>query len=479
MKINSSLPLSHINNYGNINYRLRPSIINASTENISTVQHNIVPFTGLFPFFKLNKKSNIQPDTIDNRTYSPFAEELAKGIKDTFNKNIHPADLNCVMTPVEIRKLLPTLNEESFNCSDDNVEQGIYCADLDYQTNFSNGRDSVPALLDKVTKYADEYYSKTGKKFVFAITDHDTVEGIQHALKLISEEPEKYKNVQVITGLKLSYAHKAPNSKIGYENSDMLIYGLNPYSKNVNDFIDNTINDRKKMIVDFIYKVYKLYPEYAYRVIEFARQNGLKYKKSYGVSNLYWRVREYTETKGDISIKSLDMDPKDVYKDVMSILFGLNDIELGSDAGFTSSSGTRIINRDDDVNKSIKEVFDFYSTHYDEEKGKVVSSAENTYEDMIACLSKEPENPVLAMASPYYFSHYYEKFNPETFEKVVQFMNELKEKSNGMLVAFESLSPWYDLDNNLEKFTIDRFNDYIRKNTDLYEVGGSFAKIRQ
>ena len=43
------------------------------------------------------------------------------------------------------------------------------------------------------------------------------------------------------------------------------------------------------------------------------------------------------------------------------------------------------------------------------------------------------------------------------------------------MVAFESLAPNYNIDGNLTDEEIDTFNRYIRTNTTLHEVGGSFA----
>ena len=106
---------------------------------------------------------------------------------------------------------------------------------------------------------------------------------------------------------------------------------------------------------------------------------------------------------------------------------------------------------------------------------------------MIECLSREPQKPILALASPYYFSHYYEAKDPDTFDKVVKFIENLRSRSNDMLIAFESVAPSYDIDSNLStrsgnlldkyknRHKINLFNEYIRKNTKLYEVGGSFA----
>lgn len=417
------------------------------------------------------------PKYIDNNAKPPsdFAVEISKNIEKAVEKKIPAENFASIMTPEEFRGILPSLKEENFISNRKNRDSGIYCADLDYQSNFSNGTQNIFDLLDDVAAYADEYYKKTGKKFIFALADRDLLEGLQHAVRIIGSDPEKFKNVKFLPAFKMSFAHKAPTSGLGYENSEMIIYGVNPFSENLINFVENTIQKRKKMTVEFIKKVNHLYPEFAYSIIEFAQQNQLKYKRSFAVSNLYWRAREYAETKGDTAIRGKKFIPEDVIVEAENILNELDDIYLGSENSGFSPLGTTII-KDSEVNKNIKEVFEEYSTHFDESQGRVISAAENLYDDMIDCLSKEPQKPVLALSAPFYFSHYFEESGSKTFEKVVKFIKELQENSNGMLLAFESVVPKYDLDSNLTPDIIKNFNNYMRNNTDLYEVGGSFAK---
>ena len=445
-----------------------------------------ISFSGLFSKI-LGKKTEL-PDSKFKAGDIPgeFASSLSSGIKRVMDCNIPAQNFNCIMTPDELRKILPNLKQENFLSTAKNQESGVYCVDLDYQTSFSSGNENIFDILDNVAHYANNYYEKHGKDFIFALTDRDSIEGLQHALRIIGLNPEKFKHVKIVPGIKMSFAHEAPNSNIGYENSDMLIYGINPFSENIIDFVETTVQKRKNMTINFIKQVNELYPEFAYSVLEFAQQNRIKYKKGFCVSNLYWRAREYAETKGDTAIKGISMVPKEILAEAEEILNELDQVFLGSNQGGFSALGSEII-KDEEVNKSIKEVFSKYSTHYDDETGRVVSEAENLYDEMIDCLSKEPQKPVLAIAAPYYFSHYYETRDPHTFDKVVDFIENLQDKSNDMLMAFESVAPSYDIDSNLvtksgkllDKYTgnhkINLFNDYIRNNTGLFEVGGSFA----
>lgn len=445
-----------------------------------------ISFSGLFSKI-LGKKTEL-PDSKFKAGDIPreFASELSSGIKRVMDCNIPAQNFNCIMTPDELREILPNLTQDNFLATTKNQDNGVYCVDLDYQTSFSSGNENIFDILDNVAQYANKYYEKNGKDFIFAITDRDSIEGLQHALRIIGLNPEKFKHVKIVPGIKMSFAHEAPNSNIGYENSDMLIYGINPFSENIIDFVETTVQKRKNMTINFIKQVNELYPEFAYSVLEFAQQNRIKYKKGFCVSNLYWRAREYAETKGDTAIKGISMVPKEILAEAEEILNELDQVFLGSNQGGFSALGSEII-KDEEVNKSIKEVFSKYSTHYDDETGRVVSEAENLYDEMIDCLSKEPQKPVLAIAAPYYFSHYYEARDPHTFDKVVSFIENLQDKSNDMLLAFESVAPSYDIDSNLvtksgkllDKYTgnhkINLFNDYIRNNTGLFEVGGSFA----
>lgn len=445
-----------------------------------------ISFSGLFSKI-LGKKTELPDSKFKSGDIpSEFASELSSGIKRVMDCNIPAQNFGCIMTPDELREILPNLTQDNFLATTKNQDNGVYYVDLDYQTSFSSGNENIFDILDNVAQYANKYYEKNGKDFIFAITDRDSIEGLQHALRIIGLNPEKFKHVKIVPGIKMSFAHEAPNSNIGYENSDMLIYGIDPFSENIIDFVETTVQKRKNMTINFIRQVNELYPEFAYSVLEFAQQNRIKYKKGFCVSNLYWRAREYAETKGDTAIKGISMVPKEILAEAEEILNELDQVFLGSNQGGFSALGSEII-KDEEVNKSIKEVFSKYSTHYDDETGRVVSEAENLYDEMIDCLSKEPQKPVLAIAAPYYFSHYYEARDPHTFDKVVSFIENLQDKSNDMLLAFESVAPSYDIDSNLvtksgkllDKYTgnhkINLFNDYIRNNTGLFEVGGSFA----
>ena len=417
---------------------------------------------------------------------SDFAKDIAKCIKEKTNTDIPASNLANIVSPEEFRELLPTFEAKNFKRNPENLENCIYCADLDYQSNYSTGKEPVYDILERVTEQADAFVAlqqangipeEDIKPFYFALSDRDSIEGVQQAVKIIGENPEKYKNLKFIPAIKLTYAHPADTSALGYENSDMLVYGINPFSDNLINYLDHIIEKRKKMILDFISELSELYPGLEYDIKEFMHQNKIKYLRSFAVSNLYWRVREYAQKKGNETIKGLHIAPEAIFKSVNSIFQSMGIIQTGSNRAALSDPYASSTRQDEEFNRSIKNVFTKYSTHYEEESSEVVSAGENLYEYMIECLSKEKEKPVLALSAPIYLAHYFEEPNSKTFSNVVSFIENLKSKSNGMLCAFQSITPNYGIDNDLNRKKIKLFNNYIRNNTTLYEVGGSFDGV--
>ena len=129
---------------------------------------------------------------------------------------------------------------------------------------------------------------------------------------------------------------------------------------------------------------------------------------------------------------------------------------------------------------------------------------------MMNLFLEEETRPVMAIAAPYYLSHYFKDKDPKTFDGVITFLKDLQEQSKGnnpdsepMLIAFESKAPKYRLDDKLfirptandfptdkndfnpnnpnfyklkEEPILETFNEYLRnsKEINLYEVGGSW-----
>ena len=486
MKINSINNNSFINNrVVSSNKRNTTSDKSVQTNNQNTIvqtkNYNTVPvsFTGFFSILSNKHKTETKED---NEYGISYDQKLSKDLNRVMGADIPAKNLKNIISGEELRLILPQLSTQNFISSAQNQEAGIYGVDLDYITSYSyNGNDDLFDVLDNAAQYSNFYHKRTGKNFIFAITDNDTVEGITHALRYIGDNPDQFKHLSFVPGVKMSFAHKAPNSNIGYENSRMLIYGINPFSDNINSFVngvkcvdgvDGILTKRQAMVYDFIKEASKLYKSFIYKIPEFTEQNAISLKKDFGQSDLYWRVREYISSKGDTEVNGFRMTPKEIYTFAEDIFAGMDTVYKGSD---NKSPFSIIIGDEKEANILIKKLFDKYSTHYNPETRKIESAAETIYGNLIDCMAKENPKPIMALSAPYYFSHHFEKPGVKEFANVAGFMHVLQKKSNGMLVGFESVVPSYDLDKNLTTLDIENFNSYIKNNTNLVEVGGSFA----
>lgn len=422
-------------------------------------------------FFKTDIHANIP-----NSKTTKYAQALADGIKTELERDVLPQNLTNIMTPKEFRTLLPTLTTEKFTSTYENIKNGVYIADLDYVTNYSTGNESIFEILGKVSELSNQFYAENREPLIFAVADRDCVESIQHIIRTVGENPEKFQHIKILPAIKLSYTHEAPTSQIGFENSEMLVYGINPFDKDLMKFVNIVNQNRKDMVLSFIKRVSTLYPDFAYNISEFAKQNRLDYSNSYTISNLYWRAREYAEKKGNVATKSTEYVPEKIIREAQAIINELDELCRAADSE-NEENDNLAFDEDTNVNKKIKEVFDDYSTH--EENGEIIATAENVFKKMVECLNKQggdDEKPVLALSSPYYLSHYFEEYGTTTYDNVVAFINKLIKDSEGLVCAFETLAPKYNLDKNLDKQQVEEFNNYILSRCKLYEVGGSFAQ---
>lgn len=406
--------------------------------------------------------------------------ELSKGIQEYFDETIPPEKLTNILSPDKFRTMLPELTTDNYICKPKNLENGVYCIDLDYETNYTKGgKRNIFDIMDNVAKFANKYYAQCGHDFIFAIADRDTLESARHVVRIIGENPDKYQHVKFLPACKVSYTHESPNSKIKYENSNFIVYGVNPFSSRMNTLFDKLSRKRKTMLINFIAAVNKLYPEFSYQIKEFAKQNNFMYEKDYAISNLYWRAREYSEAKGEMAMKSLKPVPEDIISDADDIINQLGKLYIG--AGFEEFEGADSnIDINAELNKTIKGVFEKYSTHIDPQSGELVSSAETIYSNLITTLNMEPQKPVMAFAAPYYLCHDFDDakdYTEDRYPKVIEFMEKMKESSSDMLTAFQSVVPMYDLDKDLSLEKVKKFNEYLRQNAKgFYEVGGSLIQ---
>lgn len=472
MKINTSNNITSINLLHQKNNNNHTNLITKfdsfEHSNINNKQNTNVTFKGGF-FSKIFHKEEVPkpPITIAKDQYR---RTIQIGIKEFFDKDISAENLDFIITPEEFKEILPTLKFENFdvkNAKSSNPDK-IYCADLATETNFGRSETNLFALLDKVAETADKYNQKTGKKFLFSITDIDRVDANKHAIELMASNPEKYKNVRFVPGVKMSFTHKVPSEygKAEFPISEIAVIGINPFSKKINESLKEIGEKRKEVSREFTLELRAKYPLLNCSFNELLSNNNIYYIGTYNVPNLYQKVIEYVEAKsyrGDM----LDYN---------------------------------------EFNGILQDLFSKYSTREELDKDGnpiIVAPLENTIETIMDTFSEEDTKPVMAIGAPYYLSRYFQDDDTSTYNGVISFIKDLKEKTDGMLVAFESKAPAYKLDEELyrkvsfrdfpnetvaeitkdykrlltfkEQPALKKFNDFLRNNKEikLYEIGGS------
>ena len=137
---------------------------------------------------------------------------------------------------------------------------------LHNHTTASDGKLSVEEILEQARKWADEVFRVKGNDgkppFVFAITDHDTMQGTKEAVRIIAKNPERFKNLKLVLGGEFSVAHTNPTDVHSPLNFELIGYGMNPFNQGLNNFLTKLKTNREVIVKKFIAKVKEKYSQY-------------------------------------------------------------------------------------------------------------------------------------------------------------------------------------------------------------------------
>lgn len=213
-------------------------------------------------------------------------------------------------TPSKFLTACKNAVEYNYCSSSKNIAEGRFTRDLHSHSNHSDGYGKVSDILNQVCAYADELFKKTGKKFTFALTDHDRVSGVKEALDIIKKNPEKYKNVNFIPGVELSFSFISDNK---VKSGELLAYFINPEAQSIKTLVEKLNQNRNKMIDNCIQKLGE----------GFSRQDLEKYFLNKDgetfAYNLHYRLRNYAQIKNRINniAKEQCCNSGDLYKRLM------------------------------------------------------------------------------------------------------------------------------------------------------------------
>ena len=234
---------------------LGSAILYAVTHNKKTMLNSVIK--------TFEKQTKVFPFDIDYR------KTLLKAME---HGESNYARLRPVMGPQEYRSVIEKFSN-SPSCytpgttlttfaQDDYELNGIinrtFRASLHNHTIYSDGRMTVRELLEQSAKYADNVVAKIKNQtnvkaadapFTIAITDHDTLDGCKEAVKIIAQNPQKYKNIRVILGVEITAENRMLGDKLKKPvHLHYVINAINPFDSNLNKFIDNKKAERKRLM---------------------------------------------------------------------------------------------------------------------------------------------------------------------------------------------------------------------------------------
>lgn len=192
------------------------------------------------------------------------------------------------------------LNEKSFKPGERNnpevldshdfryLKSGEFSANLHIHTNHSDGSMSVKELLYSAKEITEKY----NKDFLFAITDHDTIDGTKEALELSKQK--EFKNLNITFGVEISTVAIDFLQQKKPLQIHLLVYGIDPFDKRLNEYLKDKRNLKLQLAKDTIKKLNEKLPGYNFNLEE-ASKCHIMIKK--GQDEVAHPLKKYTSGK--------------------------------------------------------------------------------------------------------------------------------------------------------------------------------------
>lgn len=257
-------------------------------------------------------KNTVKNYPDDARYYNQLAAAAGLKRSETYK-------LNSIVGQSQLTDLLDKYKPVDFHIGQNliGVQNQTYRVNLHNHTTCSDGKMSVAELLEQSRKWADKIAKNkndsTKPPFTIAITDHDTLEGAREAVKILSSNPEKYKNLKVVLGSEISMSYVNPKDVKQPLNHELIAYCVNPYNKTLNSVLDNLRNSRITTVKKIIDEINTKFPNLKLNWNE-ASQFHPNLAKGTSDGSI-WLLRQYAAFKGALNqycseskIKNLNPD---------------------------------------------------------------------------------------------------------------------------------------------------------------------------
>ncbi|MBR1618595.1 PHP domain-containing protein [bacterium] len=166
-------------------------------------------------------------------------------IRDSKNIKYNLEALRPLMGPEELTKFIKDNdnNPQIYTPSKENINSGKYRANLHMHTTMSDGEQTVEYRMNEAQNYAQNHI-KDGY-LVIAITDHNTVLGAKEVIKVLEQNPKKYKNIKVIAGIEINSIYYTSHVSPRPIDIHILLWAINPYDKFLEtEFYKKDYNDK-------------------------------------------------------------------------------------------------------------------------------------------------------------------------------------------------------------------------------------------
>lgn len=169
---------------------------------------------------------------INNKEVIDKAKELTDKTKEIADKT-----KEIIVTGSEnVKKTVENLKIDDYDSSK------IFKANLHIHSTASDGKLTPIEILNQAVECAKKL--PDNEKFIFSLTDHDSISGVREIANEIAKNPDKYSKLKFIPGIELSTKHHNLNLSKKPVELDFLIYGFD-----VNDTkITSEVNRRKNYL---------------------------------------------------------------------------------------------------------------------------------------------------------------------------------------------------------------------------------------
>ena len=158
------------------------------------------------------------------------------------------------------------------------LESGDFCANLHIHTHYSDGILTVDEIKKQSLKIPN---------MLTAITDHDTVDGVK---ELVSYDCE----ADICPGIEISTVGINFPKQPKPLSIHLLVYGINPFDKKLNEFLDYKRDLKLQLAKDTIAKLDEKLPEYGFNLEEASQCHPMISK---GQDEVLHPLKKYTSSK--------------------------------------------------------------------------------------------------------------------------------------------------------------------------------------